>query len=139
MTRINVGIDTWKLPDELLLAELREIKRLPYFKRTLKDQTPPPTFTLGKGHIKFFLPHLLFVKNRYQRLREEALRRGFDVIDFSQNFEGLDLGTDYSPTETDRSLIIQRICQRVMESKKIWWHYYGNRISKEEACKLISC
>ena len=41
MTRINVGIEPWKLPDELLLAELREIKRLPYFKRTLKDQTSP--------------------------------------------------------------------------------------------------
>jgi hypothetical protein len=32
-----VGIEPLNLPDELLLAELREIKRLPYFKRALKD------------------------------------------------------------------------------------------------------
>ena len=65
MTRINVGIEPWKLPDELLLAELREIKRLPYFKRTLKDQTSPSGFTLGKGHIKFFMSRLVFAKERY--------------------------------------------------------------------------
>ena len=138
MTRINVGIEPWKLPDELLLAELREIKRLPYFKRTLKDQTSPPSFTLGKGHIKFFMSRLRFAKERYKRLREEAEKRGFDVTDFSQNFEGVDLGADYNPSENDRSQIVQRICQRVRESRKVWWHYYGKRITKEEVIDRIS-
>ena len=138
MTRINVGIEPWKLPDELLLAELREIKRLPYFKRTLKDQISPPSFTLGKGHIKFFMSRLRFAKERYARLREEAEKRGFDVTDFSQNFEGLDLGTDYNPSENDRSQIVQRICQRVRESRKVWWHYYGKRVTKEEVIDRIS-
>ena len=138
MTRINVGIEPWKLPDELLLAELREIKRLPYFKRTLKDQTSPPNFTLGKGHIKFFMSRLRFAKERYERLREEAEKRGFDVTDFSQNFEGVDLGADYNPSENDRSQIVQRICQRVRESRKVWWHYYGKRITKEEVIDRIS-
>lgn len=137
MTRINVGIEPWKLPDELLLAELREIKRLPYFKRTLKDQTSPPSFTLGKGHIKFFMSRLRFAKERYGRLREEAERRGFDITDFSQNFDGIDLGADYNPSENDRSQIVQRICQRVRESKKVWWHYYGKRITKEEVIDRI--
>lgn len=145
MTRINVGIEPWKLPDELLLADrynliitYREIKRLPYFKRTLKDQTSPSGFTLGKGHIKFFMSRLRFAKERYRRLREEAERRGFDVTDFSQNFEGVDLGADYCPSETDRALIIERICQRVRESRKVWWHYYGKRVTKEEVCNRIS-
>ena len=138
MTRINVGIEPWKLPDELLLAELREIKRLPYFKRTLKDQTSPSGFTLGKGHIKFFMSRLVFAKERYIRLRQEAEKRGFDVTDFSQNFDGIDLGTDYNPSENDRALIIERIHQRVRESKKVWWHYYGKRITKEEVIDRIS-
>ena len=137
MTRINVGIEPWKLPDELLLAELREIKRLPYFKRTLKDQTSPPCFCLGKGHIKFFLGRLVFAKKRYQRLREEAEKRGFDVLDFSQNFYGINLGEEWEPTETDRTIITQRICQRVRESKKRWWHYYGKRITREEVIERI--
>jgi len=137
MTRVNVGIEPWKLPDELLLAELREIKRLPYFKRTLKDQSSPTTFTLGKGHIKFFMSRLWFAKKRYQRLKEEANRRGFDITDFSQNFDGIDLGEDWEPTETDRALIVERICQRVRESRKFWWHYYGKRVTKEEVCDRI--
>jgi len=96
MTRINVGIAPTNLPDELLLADrynliitYREIKRLPYFKRTIKDQTPPSEFTLGKGHIKFFMTRLRYAKERYKILKEEAERRGFMVTDFSQNFEGL--------------------------------------------------
>ena len=83
MTRINVGIEPTNLPDELLLAELREIKRLPYFKRTLKDQTSPSEFTLGKGHIKFFMTRLRYARERYKRLKEEAEKRGFMVTDFS--------------------------------------------------------
>jgi hypothetical protein len=138
MTRINVGIAPTNLPDELLLAELREIKRLPYFKRTLKDQTSPSEFTLGKGHIKFFMTRLRYAKERYKRLREEAERRGFCVTDFSQNFEGL--GEDeeeWKPGTEDRKIIQERICQRVRESKKKVWHYYGRRITKEEVVEML--
>lgn len=138
MTRINVGIEPTNLPDELLLAELREIKRLPYFKRTLKDQTPPPEFTLGKGHIKFFMTRLRYARERYKRLKEEAERRGFMVTDFSQNFDGL--GEDeeeWWPEVKDREKIIERISQRVRESKKKCWHYYGRRITKEEVMEML--
>jgi hypothetical protein len=137
MTRINVGIEPTNLPDELLLADrynlvvtYREIKRLPYFKRTLKDQTSPPEFTLGKGHIKFFMTRLRYAK---KRLKEEAERRGFRVTDFSQNFDGLgeDEEEEWGPGVKDKEKIIERISQRVRESKKKCWHYYGRRITKE--------
>ena len=139
MTRINVGIAPTNLPDELLLAELREIKRLPYFKRTLKDQTPPPEFTLGKGHIKFFMTRLRYARERYQRLKEEAERRGFRVTDFSQNFDGLgeDEEDKWRPGIKDKEKIIERISQRVRESKKKCWHYYGRRITKEEVVEML--
>ena len=138
MTRINVGIEPTNLPDELLLAELREIKRLPYFKRTMKDQTSPSEFTLGKGHIKFFMTRLRYARERYQRLKEEAERRGFMVTDFSQNFDGL--GEDeeeWWPGVKDKEKIIERISQRVRESKKKCWHYYGRRITKEEVVGML--
>ena len=138
MTRINVGIAPTNLPDELLLAELREIKRLPYFKRTLKDQTSPSEFTLGKGHIKFFMTRLRYARERYRRLREEAERRGFRVTDFSQNFEGLgENEEEWRPGIKDKEKIIERICQRVRESKKKCWHYYGRRITKEEVVEML--
>lgn len=140
MTRINVGIAPTNLPDELLLAELREIKRLPYFKRTLKDQTSPSEFTLGKGHIKFFMTRLRYAKERYKRLKEEAERRGFMVTDFSQNFEGLgenEEEEEWRPEVKDKEKIIERISQRVRESKKKCWHYYGKRITKEEVVEML--
>jgi hypothetical protein len=84
------------------------------------------------------MSRLRFAKERYGRLREEAEKRGFDVTDFSQNFEGVDLGADYRPSENDRALIIERICQRVRESRKVWWHYYGKRVTKEEVIDRIS-
>ena len=137
MTRINVGIRPENLPDELLLAELREIKRLPWFKRNCKDKNSPSKFTLGKGHIKFFLPRLHYAKSRYELLKKEAEIRGFEVTDFSMNFNNLDLGEYWKPEEKDKELIIQRISEKVMESKKIWWHYYRKRITKEEVIEKI--
>lgn len=145
MTRINVGIEPTNLPDELLLAvrynliiTYREIKRLPYFKRTLKDQTPPKEFTLGKGHIKFFMTRLRYAKERYTRLKEEAEQRGFTVTDFSQNFDGFGKDeVEWRPEVKDKEIIIERISQRVRESKKKCWHYYGRRITKEEVISQL--
>ena len=138
MTRINVGIEPGCLLDELLLAELREIKRLPWFKRNCKNQNSPTNFTLGKGHIKFFLPRLRYAKLRYERLKEEAEIRGFRVTDFSTNFSGIDLGEWWEPVENDREIIIERITERVKASRKRYWHYYGKRVTAEEVIKRIS-
>ena len=69
MTRINAGIPVECLTDEHLLAEHREIKRLPdVIKRweNSKRRTPPPSkFTLGKGHVLFFLYKQKFILERY--------------------------------------------------------------------------
>ena len=123
MTRINVGIEPTNLSDELLLADrynsvvtYREIKRLPYFKRTMKDQTSPPEFTLGKGHIKFFMTRLRHARERYQRLKEEAERRGFRVTDFSQNFDGLgeDEEDEWRPEVRDNKPKSEGIQEKVL-------------------------
>ena len=56
MTRINVGIPPADLNGRHLIAEHREIKRIPNLvnrgRYSLDNQ--PKLFKLGKGHVKFF-------------------------------------------------------------------------------------
>lgn len=113
MTRINTGIRAKELPDKLLLAELREIKRIPNVirqgKYNMKGQ--PEEFTLGTGHVKFFYDKLEYLLNRYNELRWEALYRGFNVSDWSDAWNGVpnELMNDYDETDRDRQLLIERI------------------------------
>jgi hypothetical protein len=116
MTRINSGIKPSELPDKLLLAELREIKRIPNVilkgKYSLKNQ--PNKFTLGTGHVKFFYDKLLYLKKRYISLRTEALKRNKNVQEFSNTWDNVPghLMNDYIPTENDRKIISERINER---------------------------
>ena len=93
MTRINSAIPVRCLTDEHLLAEHREIKRLPYcFERAVKSGSIgkiPDKFALGSGHVLFFLDKFGFVRNRYVEIYEECKRRKFNVEDYSENFEHL--------------------------------------------------
>lgn len=113
MTRINVGILPGELPDKLLIAEHREIKRIPNVVKSgrfsLANQ--PKSFTLGTGHVKFFYSRLLFLKERYKELHDECLFRGFNVQNYISAWDDVPqeyLG-DYIPTQRDRSLILERI------------------------------
>lgn len=116
MTRINVGINPHELPSKLLLAEHREIKRIPNVIKSgrfvLAGQ--PKAFTLGTGHVKFFYTKLNFLKKRYQSLHQECLVRQFNVQDYSSAWDGIEdkfMG-DYDPTISDRNLIIERILSK---------------------------
>ena len=70
MTRINVGVLPKELHDKHLIAEHREIKRIPNTIRNgrFKLDGQPSEFKLGKGHVKFFYDKLMYLKNRYERL-----------------------------------------------------------------------
>ena len=117
MTRINVGVHPSELNTKMLIAEHREIKRIPNCikkgRYCLKDI--PSTFKLGTGHVKFFYNKVLFLKKRYVEIRQECLRRNYNVQDFSDCFEGIpkELLNDYVPTERDRLLILERISERL--------------------------
>lgn len=142
MTRINVGIDVKQLTDEHLLAEHREIKRLPaYLNKAIASgsiKRIPQKFTLGSGHVLFFLDKLLYAFDRYIDIHSECINRGFQVEDYSDNFLGLPdkYINNYKPTEEDIQLIKERINTRITESSKQAWHYYGQVITKEEALLL---
>jgi deoxyribonuclease (pyrimidine dimer) len=124
MTRINVGIPPEELTQQHLIAELREIKRIPNLvlrgKFSLKNQ--PSLFTLGTGHVKFFYDKLAYLKDRYATLRVEALKRGYNVQNYTNCFDEAiqkhpEFAGGYVERVEDRDLLLARITQRLLESR----------------------
>lgn len=117
MTRINVAIPVEELTNKHLLAEHREIKRIPNVvskgKYSMKDQ--PKVFTLGKGHVKFFYDKLLYLKNRYEDIYRECKRRKFNVTYYGNCWDNIpnNLMNDYIPTINDEKIIRDRIKERL--------------------------
>lgn len=117
MTRINCGIPPVELTNQHLIAETREIKRIPNCvgkgKFSLEGQ--PLEFRLGTGHVKFFYTRLGYLKRRYEELYRECLRRGFNVQYYGGAWDNVpaSLMGDYEPTDSDREIIRERIVQRL--------------------------
>lgn len=143
MTRINSAIPVKNLTDEHLLAEHREIKRLPWcLENAIKSgsiKNIPEKFTLGKGHVLFFLDKQHFIRSRYLDIRMELAKRAFTPQDYLMNWKSVDLtyDNDYTPTSEERDLLIERITERIMNSPKKCFHHYGKAISKKEAVNLL--
>ena len=117
MTRINVGIPPAELVDQHLLAEHREIKRIPncIAKGKYNMDGIPDKFKLGTGHVKFFYNKLLYLKYRYIRLYWMCKRRGFNVQNYISAWDNVptELMNDYQPTEVDKIIIKQRINEKL--------------------------
>ena len=113
MTRINVGIPPQELVSKHLIAEHREIKRIPncISKGRYNMDNIPAEFKLGSGHVKFFYNKLLYLKNRYIKLYNECINRGFNVQNYVGAWDNLpkDLMNHYQPTNQDRQIIQERI------------------------------
>jgi deoxyribonuclease (pyrimidine dimer) len=142
MTRINSSIQPQNLTDEHLCAEYREIIRIcnNYKIRIGKMNNLPKSFTLGKGHVLFFVDKPNFTLERYKQLHNECLSRGFNVKDYSENwnvFEKRMFNNIHTPTLHEKELLIERISLRLLNSKKPYWHYRNSRITKQEAVNLL--
>ena len=117
MTRINVGIPPKQLCRQHLLAEAREIKRIPNVvskgKFNLKGQ--PQKFTLGTGHVKFFYTRLGYLKKRYEEIYAECIYRNYNVMYFGDAWNDIPsyLMNDYTPTDEDIKIISARIKERL--------------------------
>ena len=116
MTRINLGINPIFLSNAHLLAEHREIKRIP---NTIKSgkavvKNIPENFTLGTGHVKFFYDKLFYLKKRYDKIYLECVNRELNVTYYGDAFEDLpvELCNDYSPTKKDINIILSRLLER---------------------------
>lgn len=117
MTRINAGYPVKQLTGKHLMAEHREIKRIP---NTIKSgkaviKNIPNQFTLGTGHVKFFYDKLLYLKNRYEELYSEAISRGYKPTYYGDCWNDLpnNLMNDWVPTKEAKQLIEERIKDRL--------------------------
>lgn len=117
MTRINVGIPPKELTNKHLIAEHREIKRIPNVvsKGRYNLKNVPASFTLGKGHVSFFYNKMGYLKERYQELHAECVARGFKVQNFEDSWRGVpkELMNHYTPTDRDVQIIRERIADRL--------------------------
>jgi len=113
MTRINIGIEPKLIKTKHLLAEHREIKRIPNTIRSGKAiiKDIPNEFCLGKGHVKFFYNKLGYLLNRYKQIHNECLYRKCKVTDYSGAWKYIqpELMSDYMPTVQDIEIISQRL------------------------------
>lgn len=113
VTRINIDYQVKKLNTKMLLAEHREIKRIPNMIRSGKARLEniPNNFTLGKGHVKFFYNKLGYLLQRYNQIYAECIKRGFNVQNYSESWNGIDssLLGNFNPTQEDKQLIVDRI------------------------------
>ena len=116
MTRINVGIPPADLVNQHLIAEHREIKRIPncIAKGKYNMEGIPDKFKLGTGHVKFFYNKLLYLKNRYTSLYNECIKRGFNVQNYIGAWDNVpqELMNDYKVEPNDIVIIKKRIDER---------------------------
>jgi deoxyribonuclease (pyrimidine dimer) len=116
MTRINVGINPRILTQPHLIAEHREIKRVPNTIKSGKAKIEgiPSQFTLGTGHVKWSYDKQLFLLKRYRDIRDECLRRGYKVTNYESAWDGVpkELMNDYSPTERDKAIVMERLVSK---------------------------
>jgi len=117
MTRINSGIPPAELTDKHLLAEHREIKRIPNVIKSGRYSLEgiPEEFKLGTGHVKFFYNKLKYLSKRYEALYQECVARGFNMTYFGNAFKGLppELFNDYEPTPKGIAEVRERIRERL--------------------------
>lgn len=122
MTRINVGIPPANLHAKHLIAEHREIKRIPncIAKGKYNMDNIPNNFKLGTGHVKFFYDKLLYLKNRYIKLYNECINRGYNVQNYVSAWNNVPphLMNNYIPTKNDVKLIKNRINQKLKNNEK---------------------
>lgn len=123
MTRINANIPPAELCDAHLLAEHREITRVPNTIRSGRAiiKNIPKKFTLNTGHVKFFYDKVGFIKNRYEILYEECIARGFNIEPKHSSFDDIppQLMNDWQATPQDNQIIRDRINERLSGMKNI--------------------
>ena len=138
--RINVGIPVKNLSDEHLRAEEAEIAMCPgFYNRVWKGKSDIPSqFSLGKGHISFFMNKKSWTLRRYQLLHRECIRRGFNIKDKSWKWDKWKPKNDidYVPSSRDLQIIKERIISKINSSSGVF-HYNHQRIEKGDLIGLL--
>lgn len=138
MTRINADYNPKGLTDQHLLAEYRELPMVhSALRKSLRTRKAndiikgiPKDYTLNKGHVTFFYDKLLFLNNRYERLKIELTNRGFQ-LDTSRILDNsgipFEFFNDWVANDNDEEIIKQRLREKI-SMKKGWYKYYGKQL-----------
>lgn len=130
MTRINANIKPELLIDQHLLAEYREIVRVPNAVTKMGEKILtrkiPQAFSLGTGHVTYFYNKLKFLHNRFNDIRDELSRRGFrtnmtdEMFTTDSLYRHLCYG-DLDPLELTRAnkLVVERIISNIRTMKSV--------------------
>jgi deoxyribonuclease (pyrimidine dimer) len=127
-----------ELTDQHCHAEYREIRHVPAsLKRSLNARglsgvlkAIPAQFTLNTGHVMHFYDKGLYLSKRFDALRAELIKRGYNipegVVFDSENIYTTHkcLNNDYVPDEKAYKIIRQRIEEKI-NMKRGWYRYYG--------------
>lgn len=125
MTRINAGIDPTELCDKHLLAEYRELPRIRSVLQARIDKGgnplrgKPKDFTLGRGHVLYFLDKGSYLCYRWTAIVKELQYRGvIATLSWRQWPAPAYCGTMPEAQEVRaRSLVRCRIIERLIEGK----------------------
>lgn len=141
--RVNL-INPIFLTDQHLIAELNEINMITQaFYRSYRSKNGihsiPKKFTLNTGHVKFFYDKGLYLHKRYNALKQEALKRGFNIREIFKNyFYWIDekYCNDWKEREEDKEIIKERIQQKI-SLKPEWYRYYRKPLQNYN--QLLKC
>lgn len=134
MTRINV-IPVDELTDQHLLAEIREIVRMPSYlekslnsKKGFKMSDIPKQYTMGTGHVKFFYNKFWWLKKRYLRLLIECENREFNISNTDSSIFDVDerYFGGYCPTTEAMRINRERIHERI-QANRDFYRYKGKK------------
>lgn len=141
MTRINC-IPVEKLIDQHVVAEYREMLRVPAYLRKSKNSGKPikiPLFyKMSQGHVTFFYDKGLYLQNRHRKLRAEMARRGIQS-NFELNlsiFHHYGLMGDWRPDSDAMGVNIERLLERI-DGMGEEPRYFGQAVGREWAKELV--
>lgn len=142
MVRINI-INPGYLADQHLIAEYNEILMLfgyvrkhphTHFRQLSKI---PKSYKLGQGHILFFKNKLKYLEERFEIIKKEMKRRGFNgnkeikLGDFDNK-----LVNSWRPSKSDKEIIKKRLIEKINLKPK-YYRYFGKHKPKKFLIDMI--
>ena len=138
MTRVNL-VDVTILSDQHLMAEWREITRVPaVLRKSIEARSVkgafgviPSEFCLNRGHVMFFYDKRQFLCARHREITSELVARGFnlsrtsDYADLLVDIPPLFCKRKWSPSNADISVSAERIIEK-LDKKRYWYRFHGS-------------
>lgn len=125
MTRINGSIDPADLTDQHLLAEYREMVRIPnhVMRHEIRLDKIPKSFRLGRGHVTFFYDKIQFLHQRFILIKEtmdaRCIKNSMDDAGFQKvRDEKPHLYNNIADLAAGNAEVSRRVAERVIEMKK---------------------